>query len=343
MDPSESNELLFFGNHSSTDFDTNVLLSEPIADERDMTTRSQDTFDSFGDFAQDIDIDLSDDDLSLHHQSVSDHLSGFAVEQSSSPALSPTIPKPATSTSTAAAANPLPMANSFLSSSSSSSITQQASATNNSNNRMRQIPARAASYSEGDQHSLLLQIQQQQSALQQQQQLMLQNSLSSLQNASFHDTATSTSTTTTTREQSLFSQHPNMQGLPSSASSQHSLTLPQRIPGTQQTPANLNDAMEKLCETMKRSAVTRNLVKQLGVTRSNSGVGLMRTNSGVALKRTSSAKGSIGDMARMAPIRRPSHNSKHSIKRGVLPQSSQHSLDGSNHLLQVDGRSIAHF
>ena len=164
---------------------------------------------------------------------------------------------------------------------------------------------------------------------QQQQQLVLQSSLSSLQNGSFHETASTTAAT----------QQPHLQGL--SASSQHSLPGPQGTT-TAQSPANLNDAMEKLCETMKRSAVTRNLVKQLGVTRSNSGVGVMRTNSGVGLKRTSSAKGSIGDMARMAPIRRPS-SSKHSIKRGVLPQSSQHSLDGSNHLLQVDGRSIAHF
>lgn len=329
MDQSESNELLFFaaGNNSSEDFDTNLLLSEPIADEKDMTTRSQDTFDSFGDFAEDIDIDLSEDDLSLNHQSLTGSLSGFAVvDQSSSPALSPTIQKPATTTTTTSNI----LADSFLSAT-SSSVNQQAVPTVNSNNQMRQIPARAASYSEGDQQSLLLQIQQMsllQMQQQQQQQLMLQNSLSSLQNGSFHDTASTAAAT----------QPPNLQGL--SFSSQHSLSGPQGT--TAQTPANLNDAMEKLCETMKRSAVTRNLVKQLGVTRSNSGVGLMRTNSGVGLKRTSSAKGSIGDMARMAPIRRPS-SSKHSIKRGVLPQSSQHSLDGSSHLLQVDGRSIAHF
>jgi hypothetical protein len=339
MDQTESNELLNFlaeGNASAEDFDTNFLLREPIADERDMTTRSQDTFDSFGDFADDIDIDLSEEDLSLQHQSISGSLEAVtAADLSPSPAMSPTVQKPFASTAPpfAATSSSLPVKKAFLSVPASSG------------NHMRQIPTRAASYSEGDQQRLLLQIQQmslmQQQQQQQHQQLTLPNNLSSLQNASFHESPTSntTATTTTSREQSLFAQQRNIQGL--SPSSQHSLPLPQGIPSAQ-TPANLNDAMEKLCETMKRSAVTRNLVKQLGVTRSNSGVGLMRTNSGAALKRSSSAKGSIGEMARMAPIRRPS-NSKHSIKRGVLPQSSQHSLDGSNHLLQVDGRTIAHF
>ncbi|GAX21162.1 hypothetical protein FisN_14Hu371 [Fistulifera solaris] len=338
MDQTESNELLQFlaeGNASAEDFDTNFLLREPIADERDMTTRSQDTFDSFGDFADDIDIDLSEEDLSLHHQSISGSLEAVtAADLSPSPAVSPTVQKPSASVAPPFAATPnsLPVANDFLSVPATSGIP------------MRQIPTRAASYSEGDQQRLLLQIQQMslmQIQQQQQQQVMLPNNLTTLRNTSFHESVTSntTATTTTSREQSLFSQQRNMQGL--SPSSQHSLPLAQGIPSAQ-TPANLNDAMEKLCETMKRSAVTRNLVKQLGVTRSNSGVGLMRTNSGAALKRSSSAKGSIGEMARMAPIRRPS-NSKHSIKRGVLPQSSQHSLDGSNHVLQVDGRTIAHF
>ncbi len=331
MDHLECNELLVFANaadNDNCDFELNSLLSEPLGGEKDLTTRSQDTLDSFGDFVDDIDIDIDidlsdddeDDDIDQSEELIRDQpRSSFSGSSLSPVLLSPSIRK-----------HSIRMPN-------HSALFMDQPVAGHNLTTSRQIPARAVSYSEGDQQHLLLQIQQQnflQMQQQQQQQFMLQNSISSIQNTSFDD-----NNTHHTGQQTVFSQQASQPQMQQVMSSQQPTmqSLPQGmqtiIQPSMQNSANLNDAMEKLCETMKRSAVTRNLVKQLsgrGVTRSNSSAGLVRTHSG---------KGSnMKDMVRMAPIRRPSNNSKHSVKRGLLRQTSQQSLDAPNHLLQVDGR-----
>ncbi len=311
----------------------NLLLfsEEPLLsfdDDKDFTTRSQDTLDSFGDFVDDIDVDLSDDiDVELSDDNQNDHgdLSEDAsLDHNDNHHAEPRIPQQSLSSipflqtkSTAV----LPKSTFYL------PREQQ------QQQRQRQIPARAVSYSEGDQHQHHFPFQMHQ---QQHHPFMHQ------QNSR---TAFASSSSSSLQANDLFRDNNNRnhnhcngtaagRGDPLLFSQQQ-----QQLPMPSNPPNNLNDAMEKLCETMKRSAVTRNLVKQLsGVQRSNSSAGIMRTHS------SSKNNNNIGDMARMAPIRRPSHSSKHKSmsnkQRGVLRQTSQQSLDGSNHRLSVDGRSV---
>ena len=138
------------------------------------------------------------------------------------------------------------------------------------------------------------------------------------------------------------------------------------------------EAMEKLCETMKRSAMSRSLVKNLSrqnsgrsqLTRqssSNSSRGLpLRKNSShgasltkPSLSRHSSARSSSGQQdgsdasipIRSAPVRRVSSNAKHRLQtptRGVLRHDSHlshNSMHGSSHgiRLQVDGQNMGTF
>ena len=89
----------------------------------------------------------------------------------------------------------------------------------------------------------------------------------------------------------------------------------------QSAPGNVNEAMEKLCESMRRSAMSRSLVKQLSgsgtISRSRSGGlsrGVGRSNSG-GLSRSLSGSDSV------RPIRRIPQDSKHRIQRDSLSNS----------------------
>lgn len=133
------------------------------------------------------------------------------------------------------------------------------------------------------------------------------------------------------------------------------------------TDPGINEAMEKLCESMRRSAMSRNLVKQLSgrsVQRSGSARSLSRSNSGVGsmrkqmLGRSLSGGLSRGDdgsgrgtPTRTVPIRRLS-NSKHRLHARAAPgnrgafrtnsmgsQASVHS-QGGNTYLQLDDQSL---
>lgn len=133
----------------------------------------------------------------------------------------------------------------------------------------------------------------------------------------------------------------------------------------QKAPATLNDAMEKLCESMKRSAMTRGLVKQISsrsVSRQNSARGmgsLSRQNSARGIMRQNSARGMMKQLSNRAlmsegsgrgntPIRRMS-SSKHTLThhgRGIYRHDSQQSLNsqsahGMN--LHIDGRNVGAF
>lgn len=133
-------------------------------------------------------------------------------------------------------------------------------------------------------------------------------------------------------------------------------------------PKPLNNAMEKLCESMKRSAMTRNLVKQIssrGVTRQGSARGMVvRQNSarGMLARQNSSRGGALvmgqgssrrlmdDSSGRSAPIRRMSSmNAKHTLQhhgRGVFRHDSQQSLNNSAHGamgLNIDGRNMGTF
>ena len=113
----------------------------------------------------------------------------------------------------------------------------------------------------------------------------------------------------------------------------------------------VNEAMEKLCESMRRSAMSRTLVKQLSsarapiarsssgrapVQRTNSGrrtVGrqISRTNSGKAVQRHHSGT------ADLQPVRRMTQDPKHRLmapgNRGVFRNHSTTAVMG-NHSLQ---------
>lgn len=136
-------------------------------------------------------------------------------------------------------------------------------------------------------------------------------------------------------------------------------------------PGTLNEAMEKLCESMKRSAMSRSLVKQFSgrslvkqgsarslLARQNSGLmmkqrsnrSLMRHNSNRSLMDDASGRGTPTSAV---PIRRHSSmNAKHHLQhpgRGVYRHDSQQSLGGhSNHgcggggsiSLHIDGRNL---
>ena len=118
----------------------------------------------------------------------------------------------------------------------------------------------------------------------------------------------------------------------------------------QQNVASLNEAMEKLCESMKRSAMTRSLVKQISgrsLSKSSSGRGtLSRQNSGLGKQR--SGRNLMDESSgRSGPIRRMS-NSKHHLQhhgRGLYRHDSQQSLGTSNHSmnLHIDGRNVGNF
>jgi hypothetical protein len=116
----------------------------------------------------------------------------------------------------------------------------------------------------------------------------------------------------------------------------------QTVPG-----APLSEAMEKLCESMKRSAMSRSMIKQY------SGRGpLLKQGSSRGLMRQNSSRGGMvddgsgrGTPTGMVPIRRVSMNAKHQLQhpaRGVYRHDSQHSLNHSNHnlSLHVDGRNM---
>jgi hypothetical protein len=155
-------------------------------------------------------------------------------------------------------------------------------------------------------------------------------------------------------------QKPNMQSFDQAGLDQPTFGQPQNSGmGQQKAPATINDAMEKLCESMKRSAMTRNLVKQSsvasrGVMRQNSFNGVARQNSLRGVMRQNSARGSGLQQSSLMdessgrgapPVRRMSM-SKHRIQhhsRGVYRHDSQQSLNGnSNHGInfQNDLRNI---
>lgn len=109
-----------------------------------------------------------------------------------------------------------------------------------------------------------------------------------------------------------------------------------------QSSASLNNAMEKLCDSMKRSAMTRSIVKQISgrnlVKQTSSRGLLLRQNSGLQRSSRSLMDENSG---RSVSIRRMP-NAKHHL------QHSQHSLNGhSNHggsvNLQIDGRNMGAF
>lgn len=131
-------------------------------------------------------------------------------------------------------------------------------------------------------------------------------------------------------------------------------------------PGHLNDAMEKLCESMKRSAMSRSLVKQFSgrslarqssargvLSRQNSGrMGMNKQLSNRSLMARQDSNRSLIDDASgrgtptaVVPIRRLS-NAKHHLQhpgRGVYRHNSLQSLSGlSNHgiSLHLDGRNM---
>jgi hypothetical protein len=183
----------------------------------------------------------------------------------------------------------------------------------------------------------------------------MMNNLSSRPNnllgsASFHGPSTSTfsSFNTNSNHNSTNINNNNVASIPSDGMSDP--------PGT-----GLNEAMEKLCESMKRSAMSRSLVKQFstrsstGVTRQNSGRMVHRQLSATTNTNTGLDNGSgrgtptLAAMAAAVPIRRVSqtkHHLQHPVVRGVLRHDSQQSLNGaSNHgiNLHIDGRNLGTF
>ena len=124
-------------------------------------------------------------------------------------------------------------------------------------------------------------------------------------------------------------------------------------------PVTVNDAMEKLCESMKRSAMSRTLVKQFssgarGVARTNSagmmmggrpmgGPNVRRSNSNRNLPMDDNSHRST-DSRPAVPMRRVS-NTKHHLQRGVYRHGSGHltgvnNMGNSNISLQIDGRNM---
>ena len=106
--------------------------------------------------------------------------------------------------------------------------------------------------------------------------------------------------------------------------------------GQQKSPATVNDAMEKLCESMRRSAMSRSLVKQLngrnlsrnnsasarGLTKQNSGRSIARHNSGVSGKTL--VRANSGRSIQRSASGRAGLLPKHRIQRDAL-SSSLHS------------------
>jgi hypothetical protein len=116
---------------------------------------------------------------------------------------------------------------------------------------------------------------------------------------------------------------------------------------------NVNGAMEKLCESMRRSAMSRTLVKQLSgrtVHRTPSGRSIQRTssdrmnlvhaNSGRQVARASSSKGlqrSNHGMAEHQPVRRMAQDTKHRMTptRGVFRHHSSTAAMGVQGLAAI--------
>lgn len=104
--------------------------------------------------------------------------------------------------------------------------------------------------------------------------------------------------------------------------------------------SNVNEAMEKLCESMKRSAMSRSMVKQY-----SSGRGVSRHGSGqlYAMRQAAghSSRNSMDDSSgRRAPVRRLSstkHHLQHPV-RGVNRHDSAKSAHSMNLQINVDGR-----
>ena len=104
--------------------------------------------------------------------------------------------------------------------------------------------------------------------------------------------------------------------------------------------SNVNEAMEKLCESMKRSAMSRSLVKQY-----SSGRGVSRHGSGqlYAMRQAAghSSRNSMDDSSgRRAPVRRLSstkHHLQHPV-RGVNRHDSAKSAHSMNLQINMDGR-----
>jgi hypothetical protein len=166
------------------------------------------------------------------------------------------------------------------------------------------------------------------------------------------------------------SMHTTSQGSPPSEGLQHpgNVSIASDNVNSKGSPpagAPLSEAMEKLCESMRRSAMSRNLVKQLSgrslvkqgsarqlPSRNNSGA-LMRQGSQRGLTKQGSQRSLMDDgsgrgpgtPAAAVPIRRVS-NTKHHMQhagRGLHRHNSNQNLGGqSNHgiNLQVDGRNV---
>ncbi len=138
----------------------------------------------------------------------------------------------------------------------------------------------------------------------------------------------------------------------------------------------VNEAMEKLCESMRRSAMSRSIVKQMSgrsvsrtssgrlLPKQQSGRGLTRqfsgcSNSGRQIARSASGRQTTGDCGLELPVRRSAQDSKHRIQRDALSTSSLHNprrgvfrhhsqsaaMGGSNNktIVNIDGNSIGMF
>jgi len=135
---------------------------------------------------------------------------------------------------------------------------------------------------------------------------------------------------------------------------QGNMSIASDMPSSKESPASLNQAMEKLCESMKRSAMSRNLVKQysgrslvqaqtmLGKQHSNRNL-MGRQGSHRNLMDDGSGRGTPTSVMRR--MSNPKHRLQHPV-RGLYRHDSQQSLNGqSNHgiSLQIDGRSMGTF
>ena len=115
-----------------------------------------------------------------------------------------------------------------------------------------------------------------------------------------------------------------------------------QVEGAASGSAGVNDAMEKLCESMKRSAMSRQMVKQYG---SSSSRGISRHGSGplYGMRQASGRNNAMDDSSgRSAPVRRLS-STKHQLHhpmRGVYRNDSSASNGHRSFNFQVDGRNM---
>ena len=120
-------------------------------------------------------------------------------------------------------------------------------------------------------------------------------------------------------------------------------------------PSSMNEVMEKLSESMRRSAMSRSVVKQLSgrnvMARPNPVMIMAQKQRGMVQRAMSDRSLMMGDASsgRSIPVRRMSNTAKHHIhqhlpSRSLHRHNSQQSLDGhSNHntiSLQMDGRNV---